>query len=271
MQRTATLASRKSILASARNKSDIRATTIFGSCAAAFDPSQVLSSGSACSGSNCPNNPRTFEEKSFDKPSKSFSTVSLGNLNSAFCSVSTATTATVRPGIRFATARPIDPPIECPTIISRLRSNAFDLKRVIIVGHSMGGSIGLAVAKRMPGRTVAVVAVDTLQNAEFKFPKETVEKLLDGLSNDFSSNVRGLFGQLLPEQADPELRTWLGSKAAAQDPKMAVALMSDLFRADAKMLLREANVPVRCINSAGGYPFYNPTMVEKNRTGTLAS
>ena len=143
-------------------------------------------------------------------------------------------------------------------------ANAFDLKQVIIVGHSMGGSIGLAVAKRMPGRTVAVVAVDTLQNAEFKFPKETVEKLLDGLSNDFSPNVRGLFGQLLPEQAEPELRTWLGSKAAAQDPKMAVALMSDLLRADVKMLLREANVPVRCINSAGGYPFYNPTMVEKN-------
>jgi pimeloyl-ACP methyl ester carboxylesterase len=117
----------------------------------------------------------------------------------------------------------------------------------------------------MPGRIVAVVGVDTLQNAQFKFPKESVDKLLDGLSTDFPRNVRGMFAELLPEQANPELTSWLGSKAAAQDPKMAVALMVDLFGLNTKMLLREANVPVRCINSAGGYRFYNPTTVEMNR------
>jgi pimeloyl-ACP methyl ester carboxylesterase len=129
----------------------------------------------------------------------------------------------------------------------------------------MGGSVGLAVAKRMPKRIVAVVGVDTLQNAEFKFPKETVDRLSDGLSTDFPRNVRGMFAELLPEQADPELTQWLGSKAAAQDQKMAVALILDLFRLDTKILLREANVPVRCVNSAGGYPFYNATTVETNR------
>jgi len=144
-------------------------------------------------------------------------------------------------------------------------ANALGLRRVIVVGHSMGGSVGLAVAKRMPKRIVAVVGVDTLQNAEFKFPKETVDRLSDGLSTDFPRNVRGMFAELLPEQADPELTQWLGSKAAAQDQKMAVALILDLFRLDTKILLREANVPVRCVNSAGGYPFYNATTVETNR------
>ena len=142
---------------------------------------------------------------------------------------------------------------------------ALDLKRVILVGHSMGGSIGLAAAKRMPGRIVAVVGVDTLQNAEFKFPEETVRKLLAGFATDFPTNVRGMFAQLLPEHADPDLVKWLGSKAAAQDPKMAVALMRDLVQLDTKTLLREAKVPVRCINSAGGYQFYNPTLTETNR------
>ena len=142
---------------------------------------------------------------------------------------------------------------------------ALDLKRVILVGHSMGGSVGLAAAKRMPGRVVAVVGVDTLQNAEFKFPEETVQKLLAGFAADFPTNVRGMFAQLLPEHADPDLVKWLGSKAAAQDPKMAVALMRDLVQLDTKTLLREAKVPVRCINSAGGYQFYNPTLAETNR------
>ena len=143
--------------------------------------------------------------------------------------------------------------------------NALDLKRVILVGHSMGGSVGLAAAKLMPGRVVAVVGVVTLQNAEFKFPEETIQKLLTSLDADFQTNVRGMFAQLLPEHADPDLIKWLGAKAAAQDPKMAVALMRDLVQLDTKTLLREAKVPVRCINSAGGYQFYTPTSIETNR------
>jgi len=57
---------------------------------------------------------------------------------------------------------------------------------------------------------------------------------------------------LLPEKADAEVKTWLQTKAEGQDPKMALALMSDLFGLDTRKLLKEAKVPVRCINSAGG-------------------
>src|SRR5271168_1890459 len=48
---------------------------------------------------------------------------------------------------------------------------ALGLKRVILVGHSMGGPVALMAAKRMPGRVVAVVGVDTLVNAEVKMPE----------------------------------------------------------------------------------------------------
>jgi pimeloyl-ACP methyl ester carboxylesterase len=144
-------------------------------------------------------------------------------------------------------------------------ANALDLKRVVLVGHSMGGSIGLAAAKRMPGRVIAVIGVDTLHNAEFKWPEETIQKLLDGFTTNFPGTVRGMFTQLLPAHADRDLMEWLGAKAAAQDPKMAVALMRAIIQLDTKTLLREAKVPVRCINSAGGYPFYNPTAAETNR------
>ena len=51
----------------------------------------------------------------------------------------------------------------------------------------------------------------------------------------------------------------------AQDPKMALALMRDLFGLDTGRLLKEAKVPVRCINSAGGYQFFTPTAVETNK------
>ena len=70
---------------------------------------------------------------------------------------------------------------------------------------------------------------------------------------------------LLPDKAGAELKTWLQIKAEGQDPKMALALMRDLFGLDTRKLLKEAKVPVRCINSAGGYKFFTPTAVETNK------
>jgi pimeloyl-ACP methyl ester carboxylesterase len=139
------------------------------------------------------------------------------------------------------------------------------LKRVIIVGHSMGGSIGLLAAKRMPGTIVAVIGADTLQNAEFKMPEEARKPLMEGFQKDFKGTVRMGFGALLSEKVDADLKKWLTAKAETQDPKMAVALMNDLFALDAKTALIEAKVPVRCINSAGGYQFFTPTDVAINK------
>src|SRR5262249_46569104 len=56
---------------------------------------------------------------------------------------------------------------------------ALGLKRVILVGHSMGGPVALLAAKRMPGTVVAVVGVDTLQNAEFKVPETLRKKFME--------------------------------------------------------------------------------------------
>jgi pimeloyl-ACP methyl ester carboxylesterase len=142
---------------------------------------------------------------------------------------------------------------------------ALGLKRVILVGHSMGGLVALLAAKRMPGTSGAVIGIDTLQNAESKPPEEEAKPLLDGVEKDFKGAVRATFDGQLPEKADPEVKKWLQTKAEGQDPKMGLALMRDLFGLDTRKLLKEAKVPVRCINSAGGYKFFTPTAVETNK------
>src|SRR6201982_229575 len=131
-------------------------------------------------------------------------------------------------------------------------ATALGLKRVILVGHSMGGSVALLAAKRMPGTVIAVIGVDTLQNAEFKLPEEVRKSMLDGVEKDFRGTVGVTIAGLVPEKADAELKTWLQTKAEGQDPKMALALMHDLFGLDMRKLFKEAKWPVRCINSAGG-------------------
>lgn len=139
------------------------------------------------------------------------------------------------------------------------------LKRVVLVGHSMGGPVALLAAKRLPGTVVAVVGVDTLQDAEFKRPEDMVKALVGGLEKDFKGMVSGMFGGMLSEKSDAKLQDWLGAKAATRDPAVAIALIRDLFALDQKKAFKEAGVPVRCINSAGGFKFFTPTAVETNK------
>jgi pimeloyl-ACP methyl ester carboxylesterase len=139
------------------------------------------------------------------------------------------------------------------------------LQRVILIGHSMGGPVALMASKRMPGTVVAVVGVDTLQNAEFKMPEEASKKFLDAFEKDFKGTMRIGFSGLLHEKTDPDLKKWIITRAEAQDQKMALALMRDLSTLDVKTLLKDAKAPVRCINSAGGFQFFTPTAVETNK------
>jgi pimeloyl-ACP methyl ester carboxylesterase len=61
------------------------------------------------------------------------------------------------------------------------------------------------------------------------------------------------------------LKKWLKTKAEGRAPKMAISLMRDHFGLDTRKPLKEAKVPVRCINSAGGYKSFIPTVVETNK------
>jgi pimeloyl-ACP methyl ester carboxylesterase len=142
---------------------------------------------------------------------------------------------------------------------------ALGLKRVILVGHSMGGPVALVAARRMPGTVVAVIGVDTLQNAEFETPEEMRKKFLEAFEKDFKGTMRAALTGLVHEKTDAEVKKWLVTRAEAQDPKMALGLMRDLSSLDTKKLLKEAGAPVRCINSAGGFPFFTPTAVAINK------
>jgi pimeloyl-ACP methyl ester carboxylesterase len=142
---------------------------------------------------------------------------------------------------------------------------ALGLNRVILVGHSMGGPVALMAAKRMPGKVIGVIGVDNLQNADVKMPEEATKKLLDAFAADFKGTMQGGLPSLLHDKADPDVKQWLIARAENQDPKAAVGLMRDLFSLDLKPVLKDAKVPVRCINSAGGFPFFTPTEVAVNK------
>jgi hypothetical protein len=79
---------------------------------------------------------------------------------------------------------------------------------------------------------------------------------LADFDRDFKGTMRVVVTGMAHEKTDAELKEWLVTRAEAQDPKMALALMRDLFGLDTVTAFKQAKVPVRCINSAGGYQFF---------------
>ena len=53
---------------------------------------------------------------------------------------------------------------------------ALGLKRVVLIGHSLGGPAVLEAARRMPGRVAGLVLVDSWVDFEQRIPAEEMEK-----------------------------------------------------------------------------------------------
>lgn len=134
---------------------------------------------------------------------------------------------------------------------------ALDLREVVLVGHSMGGSIALETAAREPQRVVAVVGVDTLHDVE---GKPDLTELLDGLERDFAPACRTFVGSIFGAAAAPALVASVQDGMCRARPETALAILRALTARDDAQALEKVEVPVRCIQ---GDRF--PTALEGNR------
>ena len=139
------------------------------------------------------------------------------------------------------------------------------LRRVILIGHSMGGPVSLEAARRLRGRVLGVVAVDTLHNAEFEYPQPMIEAWIASFEEDFDGTMERSIRGMISTEADPELADWVVMKAKNAHPEVAIALIRQFPDFDAGAALRAAQVPVRAVNAAPRPEGGLPTAVEINR------
>jgi pimeloyl-ACP methyl ester carboxylesterase len=67
-----------------------------------------------------------------------------------------------------------------------------NLNHVILVGHSMGGTVIVEAARQMPERIAALVGVDTFTNVDNPIPPQQVEQMLEGLRANFTETMRNI-------------------------------------------------------------------------------
>jgi len=136
-----------------------------------------------------------------------------------------------------------------------------DLKRVILVGSSMGGPIALEAARRMPERVVGIVPVDTLQNVDQKIPPEQLDNILKQLRADYKGTVTTMMNQFFFAPGSPvAVKNRVINEATSRPPDLALAILESVMGYDQAQGLSGLKVPIHAINSD-----LNPTNLEVNR------
>ncbi len=139
-----------------------------------------------------------------------------------------------------------------------------DLSRVILVGHSMGGSVALEAAHRMPKRVIGIVGVDTLHDAAFEFPEEQMQQFIAAFEANYEQTLRAMMAGMAG--TNPRLAEWISEQALKTKKEVALGLMKDFSALDYPNLFKNASVPIRCVNAAPHGPGSMETNIEGNRT-----
>jgi pimeloyl-ACP methyl ester carboxylesterase len=140
-------------------------------------------------------------------------------------------------------------------------ANKLNLQQLVLVGHSMGGPVIAAAEKKLPGKVVGLVGMETFQDLNKQYTKAEIDSILVRLETDFAGTMAQWVRQMLPETADSSLADWIIAKATAMPQDIAVAILKEAPNWNTAELVKDSRIPIVAINSD-----LWPTNVEGNRT-----
>lgn len=129
---------------------------------------------------------------------------------------------------------------------------ATNSKRVILIGHSMGGAVIAEAARLMPDRVIGLIGVDTLDNIEYQLTREELSQTLDPLIRDFQGAGRQFVREMIYDDTDPALRRWILADISTAPPPVALSAMKEMLvqyiTGEAAAVFEEIQTPVMAVN-----------------------
>jgi pimeloyl-ACP methyl ester carboxylesterase len=137
-------------------------------------------------------------------------------------------------------------------------------RNVILIGHSMGGSVIAEAACLMPDRVVGLIGIDTLVNIEYPMTAEALNAMTAPLKENFRQGSRQFVSEMISAETDPALREWILSDMSAAPPGVALSAMNDMLSkyitGQAATIFEKIRIPVVTVNGD-----LWPVNVEANR------
>ncbi|MDP3581169.1 MAG: alpha/beta hydrolase [Ignavibacteria bacterium] len=126
--------------------------------------------------------------------------------------------------------------------------NDLKLSKVILIGHSMGGSVILEAAKLLDKKVIGLIGVDTYQSFTDDWPAEQKEKFMESFAKDFKTTAVGFVKQMFPKGADSTIASTVAEDMSSAPPAVAISAMRNLFYYDPLPTLSKLELPIISIN-----------------------
>ncbi len=125
-------------------------------------------------------------------------------------------------------------------------------RSVILIGHSMGGTVIAEAARLMPNSVIGLIGIDTLENIEYPMTQEELKNMIGPLEMDFRTGSRQFVAEMISTQTDSQLREWILADMSAAPPAVAISamneMMSQYITGDAAKIFDEIRIPVITVN-----------------------
>jgi pimeloyl-ACP methyl ester carboxylesterase len=123
---------------------------------------------------------------------------------------------------------------------------------VILIGHSMGGTVIAEAARLMPNRVIGLIGIDTLENIEYPMTREELERMIAPLKKDFRTGSRQFVAEMITPHTDSQLREWILADMSAAPSAVAISamneMMSQYITGEAAKIFDEIRIPVVTVN-----------------------
>ena len=133
--------------------------------------------------------------------------------------------------------------------------DALALESMILIGHSLGGSVIALAAGQLDDRVVGLIGVDTWSALGVRQTTEQTEAsiLLPGMRADYEAASRRFAQMMCGPSTDAALANRIADEAAEMPPHIAIAILEAAIQQgpdDIEQALREIDVPLSAISSA---------------------
>lgn len=129
-----------------------------------------------------------------------------------------------------------------------------DLKRVVLVGHSMGGDVVVAAARLLKGRVVGLIWVDDYKDLGPPSSDAEIEAFAAQFRADFPGMADKMVRSLFRRDTDPALVDRIAKDMASAPPEVGATSIESSFKYAHEIpgALAELRLPVIAINADNG-------------------
>lgn len=138
--------------------------------------------------------------------------------------------------------------------------NKLGLKKIILIGHSMGGPVIIVAANKLKGKVVGLVGVDTFQNLGQTIPDSMVSSFLKPFRSNFRAATKEFVKSMFLPNADSILVKKVIDKMSSAPSEIAISALENMFKDNAISALKEFDAPIISINND-----HYPVQVESNK------